>query len=90
MSRRNDRVIRVDTQSLRACADRLTAVNQQTEKLKIALEAVCAASGTTQLHQSLRPEILAVGQADVERCVQYLRDTAGDFEALERELAAKL
>ena len=90
MSKGNERKIRVNTRSLKACADRLDAVNRQTESLKLALEAACAASGMPELLPALRPETLAEGIADVERCVRYLRETAEDFEALERELAAKL
>lgn len=82
--------IRVDTRSLRECADHLNTVNHQTEKLMTRLEAACAASGMPELRQRLQPQILASGQADVERCIRYLRETAGDFEALEREMSAKL
>jgi hypothetical protein len=83
-------LIRVDTLSLREYADRLHTVNLQTEKLKVRLEAVCAASGMPDLQNQLQLQTLIAGQADVERCIRYLRDTAGDFEALERELSGKL
>ena len=54
------------------------------------LEAVCAASGMPDLQNQLQLQTLTAGHTDVERCIRYLRDTAGDFEALERELSAKL
>jgi hypothetical protein len=90
MSKGNERKIRVNTRSLKACADRLDTLNRQTESLKSTLEAACAASGMPELLPALHTETLTEGAADVERCVRYLRETAEDFEALERELAAKL
>ena len=90
MGKTDQHLIRVDTHSLRECADRLHTVNLQTEKLKIRLEAVCAASGMPDLQNQLQLQTLTAGHTDVERCIRYLRETAEDFESLERELAAKL
>lgn len=66
----------------------LAAVNQRTERLEKELEAFCKGAGIPQL-QRLRLDTLSGGRQDVYRCIQYLRETAGELEAVEREISGK-
>lgn len=90
MSKKNNQKLRVNTATLRDYANNLTMLNSRVADLSSALEAVCAASGTDELRQQLRPEVLKSGKTTVDSCIRYLRDTASDFEALERELSRKI
>lgn len=80
----------MDTALLREYADILTAVNFRTDDLKTTLESICTTSETSQLRQELCPEILTEGYDRVAQCIRYLKDTATDFEYLEKECSEKI
>lgn len=79
----------VDTYKLAEYADRIREVNTRIAKLDGRLDALYWKVGLLGLWNLMQADILTGYSWRLNRCADYLSNTAADFENLERELAAK-
>lgn len=82
--------IKVNTSSLRGYADRLYKVNQRIIKLDRRMDALYTKVGLLDLWNLLQADVLTGYSWRLSRCINYLNDTATEFEAAERSIASQL
>ena len=82
--------INVDTGALRTYADRLARVNSRISKLDRRLDTLYGQVGLRDLWSLLQADVLTGYSWRLTRCINYLNDTASDFESVERSLTNQL
>lgn len=81
--------IKVNTGTLRSYANRLTRVNARLVQLDRDMDALYSKAGLLDLWNLLQADRLTKYSWGLLRCVNYLNDTASDFENVERVLTAE-
>lgn len=79
--------ITVDTGSLRTYAERIAKVNSRITKLDVRLDTLYTKVGLVDLWNLLQADALTGESWRLTKCVNYLRETAEEFEAVEREIS---
>lgn len=79
--------IKVDTAALRRYADRLVKVNNRIAKLDRRMDSLYKEVGLLDIWNLLQADLLTGYSWRLHRCINYLNDTASDFESVERSLA---
>ena len=82
--------IHVDTGSLRAYADRLIKVNNRISKLDRRLDTLYTQVGLRDLFKLIEVDALTGYSWRLNKCINYLNDTAADFESIERAIANQI
>lgn len=82
--------IHVDTGSLRAYADRLIKANNRISKLDQRLDALYTQVGLRDLFKLIEVDALTGYSWRLNKCINYLNDTAADFESIERAIANQI
>lgn len=82
--------IKVDTGALRTYAGRLGRVNSRISKLDRRLDTLYGQVGLRDLWSLLQADVLTGYSWRLTRCINYLNDTAYDFESVERSLTNQL
>ena len=80
----------LDTGSLRGYANRLYRVNQRIAKLDRRLDGLYTKVGLFDLWDLLQADALTGYSWRLNRCINYLNDTAYEFEAVERSISSQL
>lgn len=79
--------VRVNTDALREYADQLDALAKRVDLLQQRLVSLSDASGTPLVKAA---DVLQKGNTKISQCIVYLKDTASDFETVERSIASRL
>lgn len=82
--------IKVDTALLRSYADRLAKVNNRIAKLDRRMDDLYGKVGLRDLWNLLQADALTGYSWRLSRCINYLNETASDFESVERSLASQI
>ncbi|HBM98594.1 MAG TPA: hypothetical protein DD413_04140 [Ruminococcus sp.] len=82
--------IRVNTSTLRSYADRLYTVNQRIVKLDGRLDKLYTKVGLFDLWNLLQADVLTGYSWRLNRCINYLNDTAYEFEEAERSISSQI
>ncbi len=82
--------IHIDTGSLRGYADRLIKVNNRISKLDQRLDALYMQVGLRDLFKLIEVDALTGYSWRLNKCINYLNDTAADFESIERAIANQI
>ena len=82
--------IKVNTASLRNYADRLSAVNRRLDMLDGWFDSLYWRVGFWDLWDLIQADALTGESWKINRCIQYLRETANDFENVENTIINKL
>lgn len=82
--------IQVNTAKLRVYADRIQAVQRRVNNVDRRLDTLYGQVGLLGLFNLLSADLLTGYSWRLNRCVNYLNDTAADFDRLERELTGAL
>ena len=82
--------LQMNTSSLRTYADRLYKVNDRIIKLDQRLDKLYGKVKLKDLWDLMQADLLTGESWRVNKCINYLNDTASDFETLERNLANQL
>lgn len=86
----NNTYIRVNTNTLRSYADRLYKVNQRIIKLDRRLDQLYTKVGLFDLWNLLQADLLTGYSWRLNRCINYLNDTAYEFEEAERSISSQI
>ncbi len=86
----NGSYIKVDTDSLRSYANRLYYINRRLEALDSRFNDLYWKVGFCDLWDLIQADALTDGSWRLNRCINYLRETATDFDNLETKLVNKL
>lgn len=78
--------ILIDTYKLRNYAQRLDSVNKRVKDLDIRLKSLYGKIGLLDLFNLIRADILIGESWKISCCSDYLRETADDFDNVEREI----
>lgn len=82
--------IRVDTNSLRNYASRLARVNQRVTGLDERMNSLYGKVGLCDLWDLLQADALTGYSWRLRRCINYLNDTASEFEYVEQSISSQL
>ena len=77
----------VDTQKLRAYAERLRSINKRISNLDERMNALYLKVGLRDLFSLLQSDFLTETSSRLSKCVQYLEETANEFDTAERNAA---
>ena len=86
----NNTYIRVNTNTLRSYADRLYKVNQRIIKLDRRLDQLYTKVGLFDLWNLLQADLRTGYSWRLNRCTNYLNDTAYEFEEAERSISSQI
>lgn len=76
----------VDIYKLNQYAQRLSTVNDRVKKLDQSIDSLYAKVGLAGLYDLIRVDAMICQNSKLVNCQQYLRQTATDFETVERQL----
>lgn len=82
--------VRVNTTTLRNYANRLYKVNQRIAKLDRRMDSLYTKVGLFDLWDLLQADALTGYSWRLSRCINYLNDTANEFEAAERSISSQV
>lgn len=82
--------LRVNTNSLQLYADRLDLINRRLRRLDQRIDDLYGKVGLLDLWDLMQADLLTGYSWRISRCISYLRDTASDFEATERQVTGYL
>lgn len=82
--------IKVNTNTLRSYANRLYKVNQRITKLDKRMDALYTKVGLFDLWNLLQADLLTGYSWRLNRCINYLNDTAYEFEEAERSISSQI
>lgn len=86
----NNTYIRVNTNTLRSYANRLYKVNQRISKLDRRMDKLYTKVGLFDLWGLLQADLLTGYSWRLNRCINYLNDTAYEFEEAERSISSQI
>lgn len=79
--------IQVDTGKMREYANRLEWVRQKMLEIEQSVSHVYLNTKKTELARLMQTDTLSNQRYRLQQCINWLRDTAADFEAVERQIA---
>lgn len=82
--------LQLNTASLRAYADRLARVNSRIVRLDQRMDTLYGQVGLRDLWNLMQADVLTGYSWRLNRCINYLNDTASDFESVERTIANQI
>lgn len=82
--------IKVDTGLLRSYADRLAKANNRITKLDRRMDSLYTKVGLFDLWDLLQADALTGYSWRLSRCINYLNDTANEFDSAERSISSQL
>lgn len=82
--------IKLDTAALRRYADRLVKVNNRIAKLDRRMDDLYKEVGLRDLWNLMQADALTGYSWRLSRCINYLNDTANEFEAVERSISSQV
>lgn len=82
--------LQLNTATLRTYADRLARVNQRIVRLDQRMDTLYGQVGLRDLWNLMQADVLTGYSWRLNRCINYLNDTASDFESVERTIANQI
>ena len=82
--------IKINTNTLRSYSSRLSKVNQRITKLDRRMDTLYTKVGLFDLWDLLQADALTGYSWRLNRCINYLNDTASEFESVERSISSQL
>lgn len=82
-------LIQVNTSTLRSYADRLASVQKRIKKLDRRLDDLYTKVGLDDIGKLVKADALTGHNWKITGCINYLNDTASDFEKIEKKIAAQ-
>ncbi|MED4014540.1 Mbeg1-like protein [Sutcliffiella cohnii] len=83
-------VVKLETYKLRVYADRLRNVNARLNRLDSRLNFLYWQVGFLDLLTLMRADLMTGESWRIKKCINYLEDTANDFEAVEKRIMSQL
>ena len=81
--------VMLDTRKLKFYAEQLERINGRIKRLDRRMDNLYLRIPMTELHHLIQADILTQYSIRLMQCQRYLRDTADDFEAVERQISKK-
>lgn len=86
----NSTYIKVNTNSLRNYANRLAQVNRRLLMLDIKLDSLYTKAGLADIFDLLQADLMTSYSWRLDKCINYLNDTAYEFEQAERSINSQI
>lgn len=86
----NNTFIQIDTAAYRDLASRLSSVNKRITKLDSRMNSLYTKVNITDIYDVIKANVMTSYSWNIRCCINYLNDTASDFEEVERSIISQL